>query len=201
MLIEHLIDLNWSVGGEHTINDLNGFYQEARKKFDADPEFANRSRRRVVALQSGDEPTMELWRALVDESTRHFEEVYALLGITLTRDDIYGESFYNPMLTETIDDLERRGLTRVSDGAVCIFPPGFTNREGEPLPLILRKRDGGYGYPITDVATMRYWVGERGVTDMLYVVGTPQAQHFQMIFAACRDAGYLPDSEIGRAHV
>ncbi|MFF0144105.1 arginyl-tRNA synthetase [Amycolatopsis sulphurea] len=193
MLIEHLIDLDWDTAGDHSINDLNGFYQEARQKFDADPKFADRSRRRVVALQSGDERTMKLWQELVDESTRHFEEVYATLGIQLTAADIYGESFYNPMLAGTVDDLERRGLTEISDGAVCIFPPGFTNREGEPLPLILRKRDGGYGYHITDLATVRYWVGERRATDLLYVVGTPQAQHFQMVIAACRMAGYLSD--------
>ncbi|MFL6144791.1 MAG: arginine--tRNA ligase [Labedaea sp.] len=193
MLIEHLIDLDWDSGGQHTINDLNGFYQEGRKKFDADPEFADRSRRRVVALQGGDERTVRLWRELVDESTRHFEEVYALLGIELTAADLYGESFYNPMLADTLEDLERRGLTQRSDGAECLFPPGFTNRDGEPLPLILRKRDGGYGYPITDLATVRYWVQERGATDLLYVVGTPQAQHFQMVFAACRQAGYLTD--------
>jgi arginyl-tRNA synthetase len=95
------------------------------------------------------------------------------------------------MLADTIDDLDRRGLTRISDGAVCVFPAGFTNREGEPFPLILRKSDGGYGYAVTDLATVRYWVGQRGATDLLYVVGTPQAQHFQMVFAACREAGYL----------
>ncbi|WP_442933647.1 arginine--tRNA ligase [Micromonospora sp. CPCC 206060] len=192
MLIEHLIDIGWD-DSAHTITDLNGFYQAARSKFDADPEFADRSRLRVVQLQSGDERTLALWRQLVEESTRHFEEVYGLLGIGLRAGDIYGESFYNPMLADTIDDLERKGLTQVSGGAVCVFPPGFTNREGEPLPLILRKRDGGYGYHVTDLATVRYWVGERGATDLLYVVGTPQAQHFQMVFAACRQAGYLTD--------
>jgi len=97
------------------------------------------------------------------------------------------------MLADTIDDLEHKGLTRLSDGAVCLFPPGFTNREGEPLPLILRKSDGGYGYHVTDLATVRYWIDKRGMTDLLYVVGSPQAQHFQMVFAACRQAGYLRD--------
>ncbi|HEX3588860.1 MAG TPA: arginine--tRNA ligase [Pseudonocardiaceae bacterium] len=191
MLIEHLVDNDWDSDGGHTIRDLNGFYQEARKKFDADPAFADRSRLRVVALQGGDERTLSLWRQLVDESARHFREVYDLLGILLTDDDRYGESFYNPMLADTIDDLERKGLTTISDGAVCVFPKGFTNREGEPLPLIVRKRDGGYGYAATDLATARYWAGERAATDLLYVVGTPQAQHFQMVFEACREAGYL----------
>jgi arginyl-tRNA synthetase len=191
MLIEHLVDTDQDGGGDHTITDLNGFYQEARKKFDADPAFADRSRLRVVALQHGDERTLALWRQLVAESTRHFQQVYELLGVTLTDDDRYGESFYNPMLDDTVADLDRKGLTTISDGAVCVFPPGFTNRDGEPLPLIVRKRDGGYGYAVTDLATVRYWVGERGATDLLYVVGTPQAQHFQMVFAVSRAAGYL----------
>ncbi|MQA12296.1 MAG: arginine--tRNA ligase [Pseudonocardiaceae bacterium] len=193
MLIEHLIDEGWTTGSEHTIGDLNGFYQEARKKFDADPDFAGRSRQRVVLLQGGDEHTLALWQQLVDESTRHFEKVYGLLGVGLTRDDIYGESFYNPRLPNVIDELEAKGLTEVSDGAVCVFPPGFTNREGERLPLIVRKRDGGYGYAATDLATARYWTRERGATDLLYVVGTPQAQHFAMIFAVCSKAGWLTD--------
>ncbi|UVS76900.1 arginine--tRNA ligase [Actinokineospora sp. UTMC 2448] len=189
MLIEHLSELGWS--GDHTIGDLNGFYQEARKKFDADPDFADRARLRVVALQSGDEPTLALWRDLVEESTRHFAKVYELLDISLTPSDIYGESFYNPYLAEVITEMEAQGITAVSDGAVCVFPPGFANRDGDPLPLILRKRDGGYGYPVTDLATVRYWIRDRGMTDLLYVVGTPQAQHFQMVFAASRMAGYL----------
>jgi arginyl-tRNA synthetase len=196
MLIEHLVDEGWSAeddSAEHTISDLNGFYQEARKKFDADPDFADRSRRRVVLLQGGDETTRALWQQLVDESTRHFEKVYALLGIGLTASDSYGESFYDPYLADTISELEAKGLTEVSDGALCVFPPGFVNREGEPLPLIVRKADGGYGYMTTDLATVRYWIRERGMTDLLYVVGTPQAQHFQMIFTASRQAGWLTE--------
>jgi arginyl-tRNA synthetase len=111
----------------------------------------------------------------------------------LTPADTYGESFYNPFLDDIVTDLQTKGLTQVSDGAVCVFPPGFTNREGEPLPLIVRKSDGGYGYAATDLATARYWVHERGMTDLLYVVGNPQAQHFQMVFAASRQAGYLAE--------
>ncbi|WNV88871.1 arginine--tRNA ligase [Umezawaea sp. Da 62-37] len=196
MLIEHLIDEGWSADGtdaDHSIGDLNGFYVAARKKFDADPEFVDRARLRVVALQGGDEATLSLWRQLVDESTRHFEKVYGTLGIGLGPDDVYGESFYNPYLAETVAELEAKGLTEVSDGAVCVFPPGFANREGDRLPLIVRKRDGGYNYATTDFATIRYWVRERGVTDLLYVVGTPQSQHFRMVFTAARQAGWLTD--------
>jgi arginyl-tRNA synthetase len=191
MLIEHLLDAGF--GADHTITDLNGFYQEARKKFDADPDFAERSRQRVVLLQSGDEKTLELWHELVAESMRHFQKVYKLLGIGLTPEDNYGESFYNPFLADTVAELESKGLTRISDGALCVFPKGFTNREGEPLPLIMRKSDGGYGYMSTDLATVRYWTRDRGATDLLYAVGTPQSQHFAMVFAASRDAGWLTD--------
>ncbi|GAA3053723.1 arginine--tRNA ligase [Actinokineospora globicatena] len=193
MLIEHLLDEGHSADAE--ISDLNRFYQEARRKFDADPGFADRARARVVALQGGDEETLTLWRGLVAASTRHFQKVYDLLGISLTLGDIYGESFYNPYLDTVIDELTAKGLTEISDGAVCVFPPGFSNREGEPLPLIVRKSDGGYGYAATDMATVRYWITERGMTDLLYAVGTPQAQHFAMIFAASRQAGYLTDEQ------
>jgi arginyl-tRNA synthetase len=191
MLIEHLLGEDSSA--EHTIGDLNGFYQAARAKFDTDPAFADRARKRVVLLQSGDEPTLDLWRKLVEESARHFEKVYALLGVQLTPADIYGESFYNPFLAEVINELEAAGLTEISDGAVCVFPPGFANRDGDRLPLIVRKRDGGYGYATTDLATVRYWTAERGATDLLYVVGSPQYQHFAMVFAASRQAGWLTD--------
>jgi len=171
--------------------ELNVFYQAARQKFDADEDFANRSRERVVKLQSGDPETLAFWQELIDESTRHFNAVYAQLGITLTDADIYGESFYNPYLGKVVDELEADGLTELSDGAVCVFPDGFLNRDGDRLPLIVRKRDGGYGYAATDLATVRYWTTERGATDLLYVVGSPQAQHFAMVFAVCRAAGWL----------
>ncbi|QYN21631.1 arginine--tRNA ligase [Amycolatopsis sp. DSM 110486] len=189
MLIEHLLDE--PPAGPSGIGDLNEFYQAARRKFDSDEAFATRSRERVVKLQSGDTETLATWQGLVDESTRHFNEVYHLLGITLTDEDIYGESFYNPYLAKVVDELEADGLTELSDGAVCVFPEGFHNREGDRLPLIVRKRDGGYGYAATDLATAKYWTSERGATDLLYVVGTPQAQHFAMLFAVCRAAGWL----------
>ncbi|MEV6877547.1 arginine--tRNA ligase [Amycolatopsis sp. NPDC051128] len=191
MLIEHLADVSAVSAGQRAIADLDAFYREARRKFDSDEAFATRARNRVVLLQSGDEETLAVWQELVDESTRHFDEVYALLGISLTHKDIYGESFYNPYLAAVVDDLEKAGLTEVSDGAVCVFPSGFRNREGDRLPLIVRKRDGGYGYAATDLATVRYWTAERGATDLLYVVGAPQAQHFAMLFAISREAGWL----------
>jgi len=200
MLIEHLVDEGWTAGdggvggAEHSISDLNGFYQKARKKFDADTDFAERARRRVVALQGGDEPTLALWRMLVAESQRHFEVVYRALGVKLTADDSYGESFYNPFLAATVSELERDGLARISDGALCAFPDGFAGREGEPAPIIVRKSDGGYTYGTTDLAATRYWTRDRDVADLVYVIGAPQRQHLAMVFATSTDAGWLDDT-------
>ncbi len=197
MLIEHLTDLGHD--DEFEISDLNGFYQAARAKFDSDPAFADRSRRRVVLLQGGDEATLKLWRELVEESQRHFDHIYEVLGIKLTAADTYGESFYNPFLADTITELQQKGLVEESDGALCVFPPGFKGREGDRQPLIVRKSDGGYGYATTDFATVRYWVRERGVDELIYVVGAPQTLHFQMIFATARQAGWL-DAEHTAVH-
>ena len=195
MLIEHLIDLGAASGApgdaELAIRDLDEFYREARAKFDADPAFADRARRRVVLLQGGDEPTLALWRRLIAASTRYFDAVYRRLGVTLTDRDIAGESLYNPELPRVIAELQQQGLARESDGALCVFPPGFTNKEGHPLPLIIRKQDGGYGYATTDLAALRYRLSTLGATRVLYVVGAPQNQHLTMIFQTARQAGWL----------
>jgi len=193
MLIEHLIDLGGPANASTSITDLDEFYRDARAKFDGSPDFAERSRKRVVLLQGGDEPTLALWRAFVETSTRYFGAVYEKLGIGLTEADVRGESFYNPLLPGVITALEEKGLARLSDGAVCAFPEGFTNKEGEPLPLIVRKQDGGYGYATTDLAAIRYRTGELGATLVLYVVGAPQQQHFAMVFATARSAGWLAE--------
>lgn len=194
MLIEHMVDEGLTGSGELlSIGDLNGFYQEARKKFDAETDFANRARRRVVLLQGGHQETLALWRQLVAESAKHFEHIYELLGIQLTPDDVYGESFYNPFLADVVKQLSAKRLVKVVNGAICAFPEGFTNRDGDPQAVIVRKRGGGYGYASTDLATARYWIEERGATDLLYVVGSPQAQHFAMVFAVLREAGWLTD--------
>jgi arginyl-tRNA synthetase len=189
-LIEHLVDRS----GEdepHSIGELNDFYREANAKFESDPAFAERARRRVVLLQSGDRRTLELWQKLVDASKRYFSAVYERLGMTLSEDDIRGESFYNPLLPELAEELERRGIATTSDGALCVFVPGFTNREGDPLPLIVRKNDGGFGYAATDLAAIRYRTTVLGATRVLYVVGAPQQQHFAMVFEVARMAGWL----------
>jgi arginyl-tRNA synthetase len=192
MLIEHLVDVGEEgAARELGLGDLNAFYQEARKKFDADPAFADRARARVVLLQGGDEATLGLWRTLFDLSARYFETVYERLGVLLKRDDIAGESFYDPLLAETLDELSKKGLAKESKGALCVFPQGFTGREGEPLPLIVRKQDGGYGYATTDLAAIRYRLGTLGATWLLYVVGAPQAVHLTMVYQAAKEAGWL----------
>lgn len=194
MLIEHLVDEGWHPDEAHSISDLNVFYQKARKKFDADGEFAERARRRVVALQGGDETTLALWRMLVGESQRHFELVYRALGVKLTGGDSYGESFYKQFLADTVAELDAKGLVRESDGALCAFPAGFTGREGEPAPNIVRKSDGGYTYGATDLAGVRYWTRDRDAGDLVYVIDALQRQHLAMVFATSTEAGWLDDA-------
>src|SRR6185369_2586074 len=135
------------------------FYRQARSKFDGDPAFADRSRRRVVLLQGGDEATLALWKRLVDESTRYFGRAYERLGVGLRDSDIAGESFYNPMLHDVVDGLRAGGLLRESDLAQCGFTGWFTNTEGAPLPPIVQKQDGRFGYAATDLAAIRHRTG------------------------------------------
>ncbi|PLS75465.1 MAG: arginine--tRNA ligase [Actinobacteria bacterium] len=194
MLIEHLVDVGAQTGGAiPSIGDLDAFYREARTKFEADADFAERARARVVTLQSGDETTLTLWRALVAESERHFQAVYERLGVCLAAGDVRGESFYNPLLDETVEELEGLGLLVVDQGALCAFPPGFVGREGQPLPLIVRKRDGGYGYDATDLAALRFRVRDLAAQHVVYVVDARQSQHFAMVFAVGEQAGWLGD--------
>ncbi len=190
MLIEHLLDLG-AAASEASMTDLNAFYQAARKKFDEDAAFAERARLRVVALQAGDLQTLELWKKLVGASLRYFHRVYELLGVTLQDEHVAGESFYNPWLDEVVNGLIERNLAVTSDGAICMFLPGFVGREQQPLPLIIRKQDGGYGYAATDLTAVRHRTRTLGATRILYVVGAPQAQHLSMVFAAATSAGWL----------
>ncbi|RGA00867.1 arginine--tRNA ligase [Microbispora triticiradicis] len=201
MLIEHLLDIGEEQAlGRLAAGDGNAFYQEARHKFDTDKEFEERSRRRVPLLQGGDPPTLRLWHEFIEYTKRYFNKVYRALGVTLTDDDIAGESKYNPMLADVCDELERMGVAEMSEGALCVFPPGFTGRDDQPLPLIVRKSDGGYGYATTDLAAIRYRVRDLKADRVLYVVGATQSLHFQMVFAAARMAGWLHD-EVKAEHV
>ncbi len=190
MLIEHLLDVGEG-GARSSMGELSDFYRAARAKFDSDPKFADRARQRVVLLQAGEESTLALWRQLVELSQQYFSSVYDRLGVGLRNEHVRGESAYNKALGEIAAELESRGLASINDGALCAFPPGFTNRDGEPLPLIVRKQDGGYGYGATDLAALRYRTQSLGGTRLLYVVGAPQAQHLAMVFAVGAQAGWL----------
>ncbi|GAC1593488.1 MAG: arginine--tRNA ligase [Acidimicrobiales bacterium] len=202
MLIEHLLDVGESEGAnELSVGDLTAFYQQARTKFDADPNFAERSRRRVVTLQGGDAQTLRLWGVLVEESKRYFNRVYERLGVLLTDDDLAGESLYNDRLASVVAELERDGLAVIDDGALCVFPPGFSGRDGNPLPLIVRKSDGGYGYATTDLAALQYRTSELGGQRVLYFVDAGQSQHLAMVFAVGRLTGWLAEGRARAEHV
>ncbi len=192
MLIEHLLDLGEDrAADELGVGDLDSFYKQARSKFVSDEEFANRSRSRVVLLQGGDAETLRLWRILVDESMRYFNEVYSMLGVMLTDDDIRGESSYQELLPEVVERLRESGDLEESDGADVVFPGGWVNRDGEPLPMIIRKADGGYNYSTTDLACIIDRVERLACDGFLYVVGTPQKQHFEMVFQVAMKAGFM----------
>ena len=192
MLIEHELELgSEAAAAELAVGELSAFYKAARAKFDASPEFAERSRNRVVLLQSGDEDTLSRWRLLVELSKTYFSSIYAKLGITLTSEHVCGESFYNDRLAPLAAELERSGAAHLDEGALCLFPEGFLNKEGQPLPLIVRKTDGGFGYAATDLAAIRYRFDELRADHIYYVVGAPQSQHFGMLFAAARGLGWL----------
>ena len=194
MLIEHLIDLGETeAANELSVGDLDSFYRQARTKFDSNDEFKERARARVVLLQGGDEETLRMWKLLVAESTRYFDRVYQTLGVLLTADDLMGESVYNPLLAPVVDRLRATELLVTSDGAEVVFPEGFVNRENEPLPLIIRKTDGGYNYATSDLACVIDRVERIGAHVVLYVVGAPQAQHLEMVAAVSRMAGWVPE--------
>ena len=193
MLITHLADTApeaMEPGAQADLGDLVAFYREAKRRFDGDPAFADRARARVVDLQSGEATARQAWGALVDRSRAENQAVYDLLGVSGLEDR--GESFYEPMLAEVVGDLEAAGLLVVDDGARCVFVDGFTNRDGDPLPLIIQKADGGYNYATTDLAAVRHRVGE-GADRILYVIDGGQSQHLQMVFAVARMAGWLPE--------
>jgi arginyl-tRNA synthetase len=195
MLIEHLLDVGPdSVEAAILRLDPNAFYRAARVKFDADPAFADRARNRVVQLQAHDPATLAVWQDLVDQSKKYFNLVYRRLGVTLTDEDLAGESTYNGELAAICGELEAAGIATVSAGALCVFLPGRTGRNGQPSPLIIRKSDGGYGYATTDLATVRHRVRDLHADRLIYVIGTTQSQHLEMVWETARLIGWLPVS-------
>ncbi len=192
MLIEQLFAEGHD-GVDLDLAGLDQLYQRARGHFDADPTFASTARRRVVALQAGDTETLELWRDLVAVSVDAFEQMYHRLGALLEGSDVAGESSYNDALPGVVADLELLGLLRISEGAKCAFPSGFVGRDGTPLPVIVQKSDGGFGYAATDLAAIRHRVHMLAADRLVYVVDARQALHFQQAFAVATQASWLPE--------
>lgn len=190
MMIEQLLEQDLAADSLD-LQGLQQLYERSRKHFDADGTFADKARLRVVALQSGDPATRAMWRHMVDVSLDDFDQVYELLGSNLERTDVVGESAYNDDLPRVVAELEEDGLLTESDGAMCAFLPGFLGRDGDPLPVIVRKSDGGFGYSATDLAAVRHRVSTLHADRIVYVVDHRQALHFDMIFTLARTAGWL----------
>lgn len=193
-LIQYLAEHPEADWDAAALDALDGLYRAAQTEFTADAAFADRARARVVALQGGDPDTLAVWRRLIEVSTAAFQDLYRRLGVLLTPEDAVPESFYNPRLDGVVADLAAKGLLTESEGAQCVFLDGFANARGEPLPLLVRKSDGGYGYAATDLAALRYRVTEMKADRILYVIDVRQALHLRMVFATARKAGWLPDA-------
>ena len=187
-------------GPADRVTALDALYRAARARFRSDPGFVERSRLRVVALQAGEEPTLSVWRELVEVSTAAFQQLYDRLGVRLTPQDADPESARNPVLAEIVETLVAAGIAVESQGALCVFFDDVTGPDGEPVPLIVRKQDGGYGYAATDLATLRHRVEALAADRILYVVDARQALHFRMVTATARRAGWLPD-RVDAVHV
>jgi arginyl-tRNA synthetase len=179
--------------GETSISDLDAFYKEAKKRFDADPAFQDEARRTVVRLQAGEAEERRLWQQIVEETRRHYQPLYQYLGVKLTTDDERGESFYNAMLPTIVSDLVQSGIAAESEGAIVVFIAGNEN------PLIVQKTGGGYLYGTTDLAALRYRVGELHAQRIIYLTDARQAQHFSQVFATARRAGWAGATSLEHA--
>lgn len=188
------------LSGEETtdLTHLVAWYKAAKQRFDHDTEFKKASQLEVVALQKGNPQTRKAWEIICDISRKAYQEIYDLLGIKIIE---RGESFYDTMLASTVADLEQKGLVTISDGAKCIFLEGFQNREGETLPLMIQKSDGGYNYDTTDMAAIRHRIIDEKAERIIYVTDAGQSQHFRMIFAAAQQAKYLDPKKVRVDHV
>ena len=177
---------------EFALQDLESFYQQAKKNDDSDPEFAARARAYVVKLQSGDQAINQLWQRFRATSLHHSEEIYQKLGVTLTPDDVCGESFYNDDLPKVINDLNKLGLLKEDQGAKVVFIPELANKEGEPSVAIIQKSDGGYNYATTDLAAIRHRLGKLNANRVMILTDARQALHFNQVFTIAKKAGFAP---------
>lgn len=194
MLIAWLEKQQQENAGEMALADLEGFYRDAKKHYDEDEEFAERARSYVVKLQGGDTYFREMWRKLVDITMSQNQLTYDRLNVTLTRDDVMGESLYNPMLPGIVADLKAKGLAVESEGATVVFLDEYKNKEGEPMGVIIQKKDGGYLYTTTDIACAKYRYETLHADRVLYYIDSRQHQHLMQAWTIVRKAGYVPDS-------
>ncbi|MDT3580203.1 arginine--tRNA ligase [Cronobacter malonaticus] len=194
MLIAYLEKQQQENAGEMALSDLEGFYREAKKHYDEDEAFAERARSYVVKLQGGDEYCREMWRKLVDITMTQNQITYQRLNVTLTRDDVMGESLYNPMLPGIVADLKAKGLAVESEGATVVFLDEFKNKEGEPMGVIIQKKDGGYLYTTTDIACAKYRYETLHADRVLYYIDSRQHQHLMQAWTIVRKVGYVPES-------
>ncbi|EKM0525174.1 arginine--tRNA ligase [Cronobacter turicensis] len=194
MLIAYLEKQQKENAGEMALSDLEGFYREAKKHYDEDEAFAERARSYVVKLQGGDDYCREMWRKLVDITMTQNQITYQRLNVTLTRDDVMGESLYNPMLPGIVADLKAKGLAVESEGATVVFLDEFKNKEGEPMGVIIQKKDGGYLYTTTDIACAKYRYETLHADRVLYYIDSRQHQHLMQAWTIVRKAGYVPES-------
>ncbi|MAK72113.1 MAG: arginine--tRNA ligase [Idiomarina sp.] len=176
---------------EYELSNLETFYKAAKQRFDESPEFAERARELVVKLQSGDEYCLKLWNQFIDVSLSHCQEVYDRLGVKLTRADVMAESAYNDRLPGVIEHLKEKNLLVEDQGAQCVFLDEFKGKEGDPLPIIVQKKGGGYLYATTDLAAIQYRQQELGGDYLMYFVDARQALHFEQIFTLARKAGFI----------
>ncbi|EEI7387123.1 arginine--tRNA ligase [Salmonella enterica] len=194
MLIARLEKQQQENAGDMALADLEGFYRDAKKHYDEDEAFAERARNYVVKLQSGDTYFREMWRKLVDITMTQNQITYDRLNVTLTRDDVMGESLYNPMLPGIVADLKAKGLAVESEGATVVFLDEFKNKEGDPMGVIIQKKDGGYLYTTTDIACAKYRYETLHADRVLYYIDSRQHQHLMQAWTIVRKAGYVPDS-------
>ncbi|ELY4674328.1 arginine--tRNA ligase [Cronobacter turicensis] len=194
MLIAYLEKQQKENAGEMALSDLEGFYREAKKHYDEDEAFAERARSYVVKLQGGDDYCRDMWRKLVDITMTQNQITYQRLNVTLTRDDVMGESLYNPMLPGIVADLKAKGLAVESEGATVVFLDEFKNKEGEPMGVIIQKKDGGYLYTTTDIACAKYRYETLHADRVLYYIDSRQHQHLMQAWTIVRKAGYVPES-------
>lgn len=194
MLIAYLEKQQQENAGEMALADLEGFYREAKKHYDEDEAFAERARSYVVKLQGGDEYFLQMWRKLVDITMSQNQITYDRLNVTLTRDDVMGESLYNPMLPGIVADLKAKGMAVESEGATVVFLDEYKNKEGEPMGVIIQKKDGGYLYTTTDIACAKYRYETLHADRVLYYIDSRQHQHLMQAWTIVRKAGYVPES-------